>query len=115
MIAPPSPLRSSRRHQDHALIRARARPPPRPSALFLYRDARAAEVAYLVHMLYRQQYCGCVFSEYDRYRHTRTHLWPPQKSVKIRNRVAKTRGDWYCPRYFVSKKGKGTKKIICRR
>jgi hypothetical protein len=25
--------------------------------------------------IYRQQYCGCVFSEYDRYKDTRDELW----------------------------------------
>jgi predicted adenine nucleotide alpha hydrolase (AANH) superfamily ATPase len=29
-----------------------------------------------VAMLYHQQYCGCVFSEYDRFKDTRLHLWP---------------------------------------
>jgi predicted adenine nucleotide alpha hydrolase (AANH) superfamily ATPase len=27
--------------------------------------------------IYRQQYCGCVFSEEERYRHTGRHLYPP--------------------------------------
>ena len=27
------------------------------------------------HNIYRQQYCGCVFSEYDRYKDTRDELW----------------------------------------
>lgn len=31
--------------------------------------------------LYRQQYCGCIFSEYERYRNTGKHLWrPPNRS-----------------------------------
>ena len=70
------------RHQDHALIRAAGEAAAATVGVpFLYRDARAAEAPPdLVRMLYRQQYCGCVFSEYDRYRHTRTHLWPPQKN-----------------------------------
>ena len=45
-------------HQDHDLIRA------------------AGEAAAQA-MLYHQQYCGCVFSEYDRFKDTKTHLWPP--------------------------------------
>jgi len=33
--------------------------------------------------LYRQQYCGCVFSEFDRYRHTTRHLYrPPQQPAE---------------------------------
>ena len=44
----------------------------------IYRDWRAAEAdEKLVQMLYHQQYCGCVFSEYDRFKDTHTHLWPP--------------------------------------
>ena len=31
----------------------------------------------LTKWLYKQSYCGCVFSEYDRYRGTTTHLGPP--------------------------------------
>lgn len=65
------------RHQDHTLIRAAGETAARSAGIrFLYIDARAAEAPPdLVHMLYRQQYCGCVFSEYDRYRNTTTHLW----------------------------------------
>jgi hypothetical protein len=29
--------------------------------------------------LYRQQYCGCIFSEHDRYRDTTEHLHPPSR------------------------------------
>ncbi|MBL7223452.1 MAG: epoxyqueuosine reductase QueH [Candidatus Brocadiae bacterium] len=29
------------------------------------------------HQLYRQKYCGCVFSEYDRYRNTTKHVYQP--------------------------------------
>jgi hypothetical protein len=29
------------------------------------------------HQLYRQQYCGCIFSECDRYRDTAEHLYRP--------------------------------------
>ncbi len=66
------------RHQDHALIReAGAAAAAAEGVEFLYLDARAAEAdAKLVHMLYRQQYCGCVFSEYDRFKDTQIHLWP---------------------------------------
>lgn len=65
-------------HQDHALIRAAGEAAGRAEGVgFLYRDWRAAEAAEdLVKMLYHQQYCGCVFSEYDRFKDTKTHLWP---------------------------------------
>lgn len=70
------------RHQDHALIRAAGEAAARAAGVrFLYRDARAAEPKpEWVHMLYRQQYCGCVFSEYDRFQKTSAHLWPPPGS-----------------------------------
>jgi len=64
-------------HQDHALIRAAGETAAEREGLtFFYRDAREdeAEPAW-VKMLYHQQYCGCVFSEYDRFKDTRTHLW----------------------------------------
>jgi hypothetical protein len=66
------------RHQDHALIRAAGEAAGAAAGVeFLYRDARAAEAdADLVKMLYHQQYCGCIFSEYDRFKDTATHLWP---------------------------------------
>ena len=67
------------RHQDHALIRAAGDAAARATGIpFLYRDWREADAdADLVKMLYHQQYCGCVFSEYDRFMDTKTHLWPP--------------------------------------
>ena len=67
------------RHQDHDLIRAAGEAAATAEGVeFLYLDARAAEAeARLVQMLYRQQYCGCVFSEYDRFKDTTAHLWPP--------------------------------------
>lgn len=67
------------RHQDHDLIRAAGEAAAVAADVeFLYLDARAAEAdPRLVQMLYHQQYCGCVFSEYDRYKDTTTHLWPP--------------------------------------
>ena len=66
------------RHQDHALIRAAGEAAGAAEGVeFLYRDWRAAEPDEdLVKMLYHQQYCGCVFSEYDRFKDTSTHLWP---------------------------------------
>ncbi len=67
------------RHQDHALIRAAGEAAGAAEGVaFLYRDWRAAEAdPEQVKMLYHQQYCGCVFSESDRFRDTKTHLWPP--------------------------------------
>ena len=66
------------RHQNHALIRAAGEAAGAAAGVeFLYRDWRAAEAdADLVKMLYHQQYCGCVFSEWDRFKDTTTHLWP---------------------------------------
>jgi len=67
-------------HQDHDLVRsigaecAQAR-----GVRFFYQDWRslaeenrrwAGELR-----LYRQQYCGCVFSEYDRFKDTTRHLY----------------------------------------
>jgi epoxyqueuosine reductase len=64
-------------HQDHTLIReAGETAAEREGLTFFYRDFREDEAdAALVKMLYHQQYCGCVFSEYDRFKDTRTHLW----------------------------------------
>lgn len=65
-------------HQDHALIRAAGEAAAAAAGVdFLYRDWRdAAADENLVKMLYHQQYCGCVFSEYDRFKDTSTHRWP---------------------------------------
>ena len=67
------------RHQDHELIRMEGEAAAMAEGVeFIYRDWREAkEDPELVKMLYHQQYCGCVFSEYERYRHTSTHVWPP--------------------------------------
>ncbi len=67
------------RHQDHALIRAAGEAAGAAAGVeFLYRDWRAARAApELVKMLYRQQYCGCIFSEAERFQGTWLHLWPP--------------------------------------
>ena len=66
------------RHQDHALIRAAGEAAGAAAGVeFYYRDWRDAEPdAELVKMLYHQQYCGCVFSEHDRFKDTSAHLWP---------------------------------------
>lgn len=68
------------RHQDHGQIRAAGEAAAASAGVtFLCRDWRLFSAdPVLLHMLYHQQYCGCIFSEYDRYRHTTTHLWPPE-------------------------------------
>lgn len=33
--------------------------------------------------LYRQQYCGCIYSEYDRYRNTTDHLYRPNAAPSV--------------------------------
>lgn len=67
------------RHQDHALIRAAGEAAGASSGVeFLYRDWRGTPAdPGLVKMLYHQQYCGCIFSEYDRFKDTTLHLWLP--------------------------------------
>lgn len=67
------------RHQDPVLIRAAGETAAtNRKRTFLYLDAREFKAdESLVKMLYHQQYCGCVFSEYDRFKDTTTHLWPP--------------------------------------
>jgi hypothetical protein len=64
-------------HQDHALIRAEGeRAAERAGVPFLYRDLREAEAPEgVLKGLYRQGYCGCVFSEAERYGPTATHLY----------------------------------------
>ncbi len=68
-------------HQDHAAIRAageRALATPGANLEFIVRDWRKAEPpAKLMTGLYRQQYCGCVFSEAERFAPTSLHLYPP--------------------------------------
>lgn len=56
-------------HQDHALLRAEGEAAANTAGVgFVYRDLRDAAVdAKLTRSLYRQQYCGCVFSEAERY------------------------------------------------
>ena len=43
--------------------------------LDLPRAHEAGKAFAKAHNIYRQQYCGCVFSEYDRYKDTRDELW----------------------------------------
>ena len=81
-------------HQDHGLIRAAGEAAAAAEGVeFFYRDWRAAEADWnLLNMLYHQQYCGCVFSEYDRFNNTATHLWPvpniPNIMVKGQSKCA---------------------------
>jgi epoxyqueuosine reductase len=65
------------RHQDHAVIRELADAAARRHGVeFLYRDLREAEPpADLTKAIYRQQYCGCVFSEADRFSPTGRYLY----------------------------------------
>ncbi len=65
------------RHQDHTLIRTAAEEAAvKHGVRFMYRDLRESEVApRLVSGLYRQQYCGCVFSEAERFGATSRHLY----------------------------------------
>jgi len=37
------------------------------------------------HQLYRQQYCGCVFSEYDRYVNSTEHLYRGESAIRSRS------------------------------
>lgn len=50
---------------------------------FLYRDYRyLSECSHMMakkKMIYRQGYCGCVFSEYERYRDTTRELYKGNK------------------------------------
>ena len=67
-------------HQDHELVRGVGEECARGEGVeFAYRDwrglaqensDRAAQLR-----LYRQQYCGCVFSEYERFKDTTRHLY----------------------------------------
>lgn len=64
-------------HQDHdAIRRAGEEAAAEARVRFLYKDLRACAAdghAIAKKMaLYRQQYCGCIFSEYERYKDTDT-------------------------------------------
>lgn len=67
-------------HQDHEAVRRIAQEAAeRCRVTFLYRDfrplrGRSEEMA-KKRMLYRQQYCGCLFSEYERYKDTTRELY----------------------------------------
>ncbi len=66
-------------HQDHEAVRRAGEEAARESAVaFLYRDLRrlagAGDAVARKMSIYRQQYCGCIFSEYERYKNTHTEL-----------------------------------------
>ena len=68
------------RHQDHEAVKqAGEQAAERAGVEFLYRDFRplADRSAAMARqkMLYRQAYCGCVFSEEERFRHTAKELY----------------------------------------
>ena len=66
--------------QSHALIRSAAEEAAAETGVkFLYRDWREEERdEKLLNGLYKQQYCGCIFSEYDRYKDTTKHVYRGQ-------------------------------------
>lgn len=70
-------------HQDHSLIkRAGREAAERFGPSFLERDWRDLDEYNQNEAkrmnLYRQQYCGCIFSEYDRYAETTRHIYRGQ-------------------------------------
>ena len=72
-------------HQDHELIaRIGAQEAVKRGVEFLVRDFRPQrEKAYekaKSMKLYSQQYCGCIFSEYERYKDTGLHLYKGDRS-----------------------------------
>ena len=72
-------------HQEHQAVREVgeevARETGVPWAYFDWRPlAEAGHAEAKRRNLYRQQYCGCIFSEYERYKDTGLHLYRPQDS-----------------------------------
>jgi len=70
----------SSRHQDHDAIRRAGEAAAAETGVeFLYRDLRdradAGQAAARKMSLYRQQYCGCIFSEYERYKDTKVEIY----------------------------------------
>lgn len=66
-------------HQDHEAIRLAGEDAANEFAVvFLYRDLRhlagVGEAIAKKMGIYRQQYCGCIFSEYERYKDTNTEV-----------------------------------------
>jgi predicted adenine nucleotide alpha hydrolase (AANH) superfamily ATPase len=72
-------------HQDHEAVKRIAENAAERFAVdFFYRDfrplqGRSREMAKRL-MLYRQQYCGCIFSEYERYKDTARELFRGETS-----------------------------------
>ena len=66
--------------QSHKLIREAAEEAAEEAGVkFIYRDWREEERdEKLLNGLYKQQYCGCIFSEYDRYKDTTKHIYRGQ-------------------------------------
>lgn len=67
-------------HQDHEKVREVGREVgQRAGVEFVYHDWRPAHERGCEEAkrrsLYRQQYCGCIYSEYERFRDTGRHLW----------------------------------------
>ena len=67
-------------HQDHGLIaEVGAQEAKKHGVEFLVRDFRprseSAHEKTKKMKLYRQQYCGCIFSEYERYKDTNLHIY----------------------------------------
>lgn len=72
-------------HQDHGLIaRIGAQEAAKHGVEFLVRDFRPqqqeARKKAKALKLYSQQYCGCIFSEYERYKDTGLHLYKGDRS-----------------------------------
>ncbi len=67
-------------HQSHQLIIAAGKDAAAATGTnFLYRDWRnEPRDPKLLNGLYKQQYCGCIYSEYDRYKDTNKHLYREQ-------------------------------------
>ncbi|MBP1589526.1 MAG: epoxyqueuosine reductase QueH [Kiritimatiellae bacterium] len=65
--------------QDHARLKVAAERAAAATGVPLaYRDWRTEpENRAMTAGLYRQQTCGCVWSEFDRYAPTTLHVWPP--------------------------------------
>ena len=64
-------------HQSHQLIRAIGDEAARKHNInFMYRNLRHVEAdEKMLREVYKQQYCGCVFSEYERFASTTKHLY----------------------------------------
>lgn len=64
-------------HQPHELIKKCGESAAAANGIkFAYRNWREfAPDEKLIKGIYRQQYCGCIFSEYDRFKDTNLHLY----------------------------------------